>query len=73
MREMDDQADLTEVEEAIVKRDEWDSSRAHSPLKKAADALLVDTTDLTIDEQVNVIIEKIIDYLETNARQGSVR
>ena len=48
-----------DMEEAIRKRDEWDSSRVHSPLQKAADAQLVDTTDLSIEEQVEIVIQKV--------------
>lgn len=36
-------------------RDVQDSTRAASPLKKAADAILVDSTNLTLDETVNYI------------------
>lgn len=39
-----------------IERDENDSTRAISPLKQADDAVLLDTSDLTIDE----VIEKII-------------
>jgi CMP/dCMP kinase len=38
-------------------RDEQDRSRAHSPLKPAEDAVEVDTTDRTIDEVVDRIVE----------------
>ena len=40
----------------IKDRDKKDSSRQHSPLMKAEDAIEVDTTDLKIEEQVNYII-----------------
>lgn len=40
-------------------RDNFDSSRVHSPLKKAQDAIVIDTTDLTIDQQID-IVEKIV-------------
>jgi len=45
------------VEEEIIKRDSFDSSRKESPLRKADDAIEVDTTTLTIDEQVQRIVE----------------
>ncbi|MCP4580163.1 MAG: (d)CMP kinase [candidate division Zixibacteria bacterium] len=41
----------------LTKRDHIDSSRKHSPLKKARDAIEVDTTDLTFDQQVEEIYE----------------
>lgn len=40
----------------IEERDHNDSTRAISPLKKADDAVLIDTSDLTIDE----VVEKIV-------------
>jgi cytidylate kinase len=41
----------------IENRDKLDSSRAHSPLKRAEDAIVIDTSHLTIDEQINKIVE----------------
>ncbi len=46
-----------EVRAQIVERDRIDSSREHSPLRKAEDAIEVDTTNLTIEEQVNLIYQ----------------
>ncbi len=43
------------VEEDLARRDAYDSGREHSPLKQAEDAVMVDTTDLTIEGQVDVI------------------
>ena len=48
---------LDEVNENLKNRDRIDSSRADSPLKKADDAIVVDTSHLTFDEQVNKILE----------------
>lgn len=50
---------LEEIEAAIIERDRYDSTREHSPLKQADDAILIDTGDLTIDETVTQIIQKI--------------
>ncbi len=45
-----------------------DSGRRHSPLKRASDAVTVDTTDLTIAEQVEVIVALVEERLrEINA------
>ena len=41
----------------IIARDERDSKRAIAPLKQAADAVLVDTTGMSIDEVVEYIAE----------------
>ena len=49
--------DLEKVVEAIRQRDLADSSRTHAPLKKAADAILIDTTGMTIDEVCATIIK----------------
>lgn len=54
---------LDEVEKSLLNRDTIDSSRKVSPLTKAKDAIEVDTTNLTIQEEVNRIlniVEKII-------------
>ncbi|MFH1373959.1 MAG: (d)CMP kinase [bacterium] len=40
----------------IRRRDGFDSNRAHSPLTRAEDAHLLDTTDLTIEQQVDKIV-----------------
>jgi len=40
-------------------RDDYDSSREHSPLKKADDAIVIDTTNLTIEQEIE-LVEKIV-------------
>ncbi len=44
----------------IMDRDEKDSKRKESPLRKADDAIILDTSDLTIDEQVDFIVNKAL-------------
>lgn len=46
------------LEQEILERDRLDSSRKASPLTKARDALELDTSDLTIDEQVQFVIDQ---------------
>ena len=46
-----------ETREQILKRDDFDSSRDISPLKKADDAVEIDTSELTIEEQVQKVLE----------------
>jgi len=41
----------------LIERDANDSTRDESPLTRVPDAVVVDTTDLTIDGQVDIIIE----------------
>lgn len=48
--------DVDEVEAAIIHRDRLDSDRDHSPLTEAADAVVVDTTGMSIDEVVEHIL-----------------
>ena len=52
-------ATFEEVLADIQRRDRLDSSRALSPLKKAEDAIEIDTTHLTIHEQVERILEEL--------------
>jgi cytidylate kinase len=49
---------VEELEKEILERDRIDSGRAVSPLTKADDAIELDTTHLSIEEQVNFIVEK---------------
>jgi cytidylate kinase len=42
--------------EEVQKRDERDANRKHSPLKPAKDALIIDTTNLTINEVVTKVM-----------------
>ena len=50
---------LKEIRRDIKARDKYDSERSHSPLKKASNAIEIDTTDTTIDEQVNHMIKNV--------------
>ena len=47
--------DYEELKEAIAKRDYYDSHRENSPLKQAEDAILIDTTGMSIPEVVLAI------------------
>lgn len=50
--------DLHKIIQALQERDSKDSNRAESPLEKAADAIEIDTTNLTLDQQVDLIVKK---------------
>ena len=54
--------DYDEVLADIVKRDEIDSSRDSSPLEPAADAVMLDSSDLSIEE----VIEKICQLVKAH-------
>ena len=51
--------DFEIVLEELIIRDHKDSTRDHSPLKKADDALEIDTTHLTINDVVNKIVNTV--------------
>lgn len=50
-----------EVCDAIVERDRQDSQRAIAPLRKASDAIVINTDDLTPDEQAAIILEYVLE------------
>jgi cytidylate kinase len=50
---------ISQILADVVARDERDSSRKHSPLMPAKDALIIDTTELSIDEVITQVSELI--------------
>ena len=52
---------LDELEKAIIARDEYDSTRKISPLRKADDAILIDNSEMNIQETIDAIISKVDD------------
>lgn len=55
LKEKGENVNLAEIEEDIRERDERDSTREIAPLKKAEDAVLVDSSRMTIQEVVRTI------------------
>lgn len=56
--------DREQIRDEIVRRDQLDSTRDIAPLKLAPDAHVIDTSDLTVEEQVQrilTIIEPLLD------------
>lgn len=53
------EADYETILEDIKKRDYQDMNREHSPLRKADDAVEIDTSNLTIDEVVDAVMKII--------------
>lgn len=53
--EKGEKPDLAQIEQKIIDRDYQDMHREHSPLRQAEDAVLVDSSDMTIDEVVERI------------------
>ncbi|MCL2847215.1 MAG: (d)CMP kinase [Firmicutes bacterium] len=52
-------ADISKIESDIAQRDHNDSTRDFAPLKKADDAIEVDSSNLGIDEVVEVMLKKV--------------
>lgn len=55
MKERGTEISLEEVIENLKERDRIDTSRKESPLKQAADAIVIDTTHMTIPDQVEQV------------------
>tara|TARA_A100001011_G_C14106619_1_gene755101 strand:+ start:303 stop:974 length:672 start_codon:yes stop_codon:yes gene_type:complete len=62
LKKMGEDISIDEIKASIQTRDLIDSSRDLSPLKRTEDSIEIDSTDLTIDEQ----IEKIIKIIKNN-------
>lgn len=56
LRAKGEKPDFEEVRKAIIRRDENDMSRQHNPLRKAQDAIYLDTTKMSIEESVEEIV-----------------
>ena len=50
---------VEDMEKDIAERDHNDSHRAFAPLLRLPEAILIDTTDLTIDEAVNAVLKNL--------------
>ena len=59
LEKMGETKTISELIEDIRRRDQLDSSRNHSPLIQADDAIPIDTSQLTINEQIKIIINHI--------------
>ncbi len=57
LKNSDQTITLDQIIANIRNRDELDSSRQHSPLQRAKDAILIDTSHITIEQQVEKIVE----------------
>ena len=52
--------DFEELKKEIEQRDFNDKNRDFAPLRQAEDAILIDTSDLTIDQ----VIDKVLSYIK---------
>ncbi|MBD1400981.1 (d)CMP kinase [Pelovirga terrestris] len=63
--------DLHETIAAVRERDQADMNRTQAPLKQAADAVVVDSTRMTIDE-VLVLMEDLVRAREKNQNKSGI-
>jgi 3-phosphoshikimate 1-carboxyvinyltransferase len=63
-------ADIARITRDIAERDSRDRGRAHSPLRPAADAVVIDTTDKTIDDVVATLQALVRTRAAALARQS---
>ena len=59
LRRLGEEIALKDLQEDIEARDKYDSERSHSPLKKAFDAIEIDTTNMTLREQLSVMVKNV--------------
>jgi cytidylate kinase len=59
MQQVGHTATLGQVMEAMARRDTQDRGRAVAPLVQAPEACTIDTTDLTVDEVVQIMLSEI--------------
>jgi cytidylate kinase len=57
LKPVEEALDIDRIEQDIKERDERDMNRKNSPLKKADDAVVVDSSEMTIDEVVIRILD----------------
>lgn len=57
LEEKGERPDLREIERDIEQRDYQDMHREHSPLRRAEDAVLVDSSDMTLNQVMDRILE----------------
>lgn len=60
--------DIEEVKENLKKRDKIDSGRATSPLRKAENAIEVDTSNISVEEEFEILIENIKKKINFNSK-----
>lgn len=62
--------DLTDVKANLSKRDHIDTTRKENPLRKAEDAHVIDTTHVTLEEQVDLILDLASTKIVQNRQEG---
>lgn len=69
LAEAGERATLNGIEEELRARDDRDSAREVSPLCRAPDAVFVDTSCMTVEEQVELVIRKAREAMEDGVRR----
>ena len=67
MRENGKDVSYDEVLENVLERDRIDSARSVAPLRQAEDAVVVDNSDLTVEEQFNFLVSLARTRMEEDA------
>ncbi len=63
---VEQEAEYKAIREAMVRRDRIDSGRVVAPLRPAEDAVIVDTTDLSIEE----VVAQVLKYVQNGSERG---
>ena len=59
LQEKGETVTFEEVLSDMVQRDKQDAERAAAPLRQAEDAVLLDTSDLTLEQSIDAVLELI--------------
>lgn len=59
LRKKGERVTLEGVRQALLQRDRRDSTRAHSPLRPAPDAIVIDTTSMSVKQVVGEILKRV--------------
>lgn len=70
LRERGQQVDYHEILQQIIKRDQDDSTRSLAPLRPAEDAIVVDSSKMTIDGVIDFMMQYITPRLATAATRS---
>ncbi|MDY6793971.1 MAG: (d)CMP kinase [Actinomycetota bacterium] len=62
---------INSLQQEMVRRDHQDTTRAHNPLKKAHDAMMVDTTDMSVSRVVRSLIKMVKERADTIGEGGA--
>ncbi|MBU2567862.1 MAG: (d)CMP kinase [Elusimicrobia bacterium] len=69
LKQKGEKVDYGRIENSIARRDYLDKTRGINPLKQAKDALMIDSTDMTLAEVANFIVNRVKNRVKVNARE----